>query len=119
MLLGGALFGDRFFAHADPFEVYSSLAAKLSLWGRRDGRLLIRSPLANLDTVAAKPGPGGCRGGPLRQHRVRLVQDSAPWVQFVQGSSIDSFVLNNLALLAFCVAVGAVLVIATTMTGRG
>jgi hypothetical protein len=119
MLLGGALFGDRFFAHADPFEVYSSLAAKLSLWGRRDGRLLIRSPLANLDTVAAKPGLVAVVAVLFGSTAFDSFKDSAPWVQFVQGSSIDSFVLNNLALLAFCVAVGAVLVIATTMTGVG
>ena len=39
MLIGGALFGNTFFEHADPFEVYSSLVAKLSVWARaRAGR---------------------------------------------------------------------------------
>ena len=42
MLLGGALFGSRFYERGDPFEVYSSLVAKLSVWGRRDG--LLRGP---------------------------------------------------------------------------
>ena len=119
MLLGGAVFGDRFFAHADPFEVYSSLAGKLSIWGKRDGRLLIRSPLANLDTVAAEPGLVAVVAVLFGSTVFDSFTDSAPWVQFVQGSSIDSFVLNNLALLAFCAAVGTILVIATTMTGVG
>ena len=35
MLLGGALFGSGFYERGDPFEVYSSLVAKLSVWGRR------------------------------------------------------------------------------------
>ena len=56
MLLGGALFGNTFYARADPFEVYSSLVARLSVWGRRDGVLVVRSPLANLDTVPVRPG---------------------------------------------------------------
>ena len=36
MILGGALFGNRFYERADPFEVYSSLVAQLSIWGRRE-----------------------------------------------------------------------------------
>ena len=51
MLLGGALFGNAFYERADPFEVYSTLAGKLSVWGRRGDLLVVRSPLANLDTV--------------------------------------------------------------------
>jgi len=40
-------FGEDWFAHGDGFEVYSSLIARLSPWGRRDdGRLAVRSPLA-------------------------------------------------------------------------
>ena len=58
----------------DPFEVYSSLVAKLSVWGRRDGLLVVRSPLANLDTVPVAPGLLGVDGGAVRQHGVRLVQ---------------------------------------------
>ena len=78
MLIGGALFGNRFFERADPFEVYSSLVAKLSVWGHRDGRLVLRSPLANLDTVPVAPGLVGGRGGALRQHGVRLLQGGQP-----------------------------------------
>ena len=56
MIIGGALFGNTFYARADPFEVYSSLVAQVSIWGRRDGQLVLRSPLANLDTTPATPG---------------------------------------------------------------
>ena len=73
MLLGGALFGSAFYEKADPFEVYSTLCSKLSVWGRRDGVLVLRSPLANLDTVAPLPGPGRRGRGAVRQHRLRLV----------------------------------------------
>jgi hypothetical protein len=56
--LGLALrFGERWFAHGDGFEVYSTLIARLSPWGRRDdGRLVLRNPLANATAVPAVPG---------------------------------------------------------------
>ena len=61
MLVGSAILGTSFLERADPFEVYSSLVGKLSIWGHRDGVLLIRSPLANLDSVRPARGPGGRR----------------------------------------------------------
>jgi hypothetical protein len=56
--LGLALrFGQEWFAHGDGFEVYSTLIARLSPWGRRtDGRLVLRNPLANATAVPAVPG---------------------------------------------------------------
>ncbi len=56
MLIGGALFGNRFYEHADPFEVLSTLVGHLSVWGREQGRVVLRSPLANLDLVPVRPG---------------------------------------------------------------
>lgn len=51
MLVGAVVFGERWFARADPFEVYSTLAAHLSVWGGRQGVLVVRSPIAGLDLV--------------------------------------------------------------------
>ena len=56
MLVGGALFGNTFYDKADPFEVYSTLLSKLSVWKQDDGRLRVLSPLANLSTVVVRPG---------------------------------------------------------------
>jgi hypothetical protein len=45
-------FGEDWFAAGDGFEVYSTVIARLSPWGRRDdGRLVLRNPLVNA-TVA-------------------------------------------------------------------
>ncbi len=119
MLIGGALFGSRFFEHADPFEVYSSLVARLSVWGHRDGRLLLRSPLANLDTVVARPGLVGVVAVLFGSTGFDSFKDSSPWVRFVQASSIDSTLLDNLGLLVFCVGVGLILAAGTMATGVG
>jgi hypothetical protein len=52
-----AWFGEKWFAHGECFEVYSSLIARLSPWGRRDdGRLVLRSPLANALAGPEVPG---------------------------------------------------------------
>ena len=96
MLIGGALFGNKFYEHADPFEVYSSLVAKLSIWGDRDGHLLIRSPLANLDTVVVRPGLVGVVSVLFGSTAFDSFKDSSPWVRFIQSTSINSDLLNNL-----------------------
>jgi hypothetical protein len=50
-------FGEDWFAHGDGFEVYSSLIARLSPWGRRDdGRLVLRNPLVTATVAPAGPG---------------------------------------------------------------
>ncbi|GAA2155393.1 hypothetical protein GCM10009844_42410 [Nocardioides koreensis] len=117
MLLGGALFGSRFYSRADPFEVYSSLVAKLSVWGRRGDLLVVRSPLANLDTVPVRPGLVAVVAVLFGSTAFDSFKDSTPWVKFVQGTDVSTNVLNNLALLAFCVAVGLVFAGGCVLTG--
>src|SRR3712207_2506766 len=52
-----AVVGEGWFARGDGFEFYSTLVARLSPWGRRDdGRLVLRSPLANANAVPETPG---------------------------------------------------------------
>lgn len=49
--------GERWFARGDAFEVYSSVLARLSPWGRRsDGRLVLRNPLRNTATLGDERG---------------------------------------------------------------
>lgn len=56
-LVAALLYGSRWFAIGDGFEVCSSLAARLSPWGRRDDRVLVvRNPLDGVATLHAAPG---------------------------------------------------------------
>jgi hypothetical protein len=56
-LLGGALTGQRWFARADGFEVYSRLLGSLAPIGRRrDGRIVWRNPLDGATTVPRHAG---------------------------------------------------------------
>ncbi|SFB77081.1 hypothetical protein SAMN04487968_101431 [Nocardioides terrae] len=123
MLVGGAMFGNTFYERADPFEVYSSLVAKLSAWGRRDGVLLVRSPLANLDTVTPRPGLVAVTAVLFGSTAFDSFKDSSHWVRFVQNNdfigthSYGLTLANNLALIAFCLAVGAIFATGTMLTG--
>ena len=123
MLVGGAIFGNVFYERADPFEVYSSLVAKLSVWGRRDGVLLVRTPLANLDTVAPRPGLVAVMAVLFGSTAFDSFHDSQHWVRFVQETgwvvenSWGHQVANNLALLGFCLAVGLIFAGGTMLTG--
>ncbi|MBC9734164.1 hypothetical protein [Nocardioides marmotae] len=119
MLLGGALFGNTFYERADPFEVYSSLVAKLSPWGRRDGRLIVRSPLANLDSVTVRPGLVAVMAVLFGSTAFDSFKESSPWVRYIQSSEVSVSLLNNLALLAFVVGVGLIFAAGTAATGVG
>lgn len=117
MLVGGALFGNTFYENADPFEVYSSLVGKLSVWGVHEGRLLLRSPLANLSSIVPTAGLVGVVGVLFGSTGFDSFGESIPWVKFVQGSSIDGVTLKNVGLLGFCLVATAVLTVGSMLTG--
>lgn len=119
MLLGGAVYGDRFFERADPFEVYSTLVGRLSVWGRHEGVLVMRSPLANLSGVVVAPGLVAVVAVLFGSTGFDSFRESPPWLRYVQSTELSSTLLANLALLAFCVGVGLVFSVATAATGVG
>jgi uncharacterized membrane protein len=117
MLIGSAVWGTTFLERADPFEVYSSLVAKLSVWGRRDGALVVRSPLANLDTVVPAAGLVAVVGVLFGSTAFDSFRESSEWLGLVQSMSIDRIVPDTLALVAFSGGVALVLTAATMATG--
>lgn len=130
MLVGGALFGSAFYERGDPFEVYSTLVGKLSVWGRRDpsgagdepGELVMRSPLANLDTVVVRPGLVAVAAVLFGSTAFDSFKDSSIWIRFIQGHETlatkawATDLANNLALLSFCAGVGLIFAIGTMLT---
>jgi hypothetical protein len=56
----GIVYGPRWFAIGDSFEVYAEVLAKLSPFGRNDQhQLVLRNPLAGLATIPQQPGVVG------------------------------------------------------------
>ncbi|MEU4101171.1 hypothetical protein AB0F16_11340 [Streptomyces tanashiensis] len=100
-LLGAARHGDRWFAHADPFEVYSSLLARLSPLGRRaDGRLVLRSPFHGLDSTPQTPGLVATVCVLLGSTAYDGLSDNPRWITTLQTSSLGPVPTATLGLLA-------------------
>jgi hypothetical protein len=119
VLVGAALFGDRWIAAADPFEAYSTIIGHLSVFGRRaDGTLVVRNPLRNLDGLAAQPGLTAVVAVLVGSTAFDSFQDSLAWVRFSQQATLDDLVLNTVALVLFCAAVGVLFALATMLTPR-
>ncbi len=117
MVIGAAVFGDRWIAAADPFEAYSTLVGHLSVFGRRDdGVLVARNPLTNLDGVRPQPGLVAALGVLLGSTAFDSFQDSIAWVRFSQDISVDQVLLNTMALVAFCAGVALLFALATALT---
>jgi hypothetical protein len=116
MVIGAAVFGDRWIAAADPFEAYSTLVGHLSVFGRRDdGALVVRNPLTNLDGVVPQPGLVAALGVLLGSTAFDSFQDSIGWVRFSQDIAIDQVLLNTVALVAFCAGVALLFALATSL----
>ncbi len=100
-LLGAARYGDRWFAHADPFEVYSSLLARLSPLGRRaDGRLVLRSPFDGLDSTPQRPGLVATVCVLLGSTAYDGLSDNPRWITTLQTSPLGPVPTATLGLLA-------------------
>jgi hypothetical protein len=117
MLIGSAVWGTTFLERADPFEVYSSLVAKLSVWGRRDGVLVLRSPLANLDTLQVRPGLVAVVGVLFGSTAFDSFRESTPWLKLVQSMDTSRVLPDTVALVVFSAGVALVLTVATMATG--
>jgi hypothetical protein len=118
MLIGAAVFGDVWLERADPFEVYSSLLAHLSPWGRDvQGRLVVRSPLANLATVTPRPGLLAVVAVLFGSTAFDTYKDTIPWQRFVIDVGLNDIFTNSVALLVFCLIVGVSFTIAAMSTG--
>lgn len=118
IVLGGAVFGERWISSADPFEAYSDLVARISPWGRRDdGTLVLRNPLSNLDSTPATAGLPAVVAILLGSTAFDSFQASTFWLQTTQSSATSATVLDTLALTAFCAGVGLTFAVATMLTG--
>jgi hypothetical protein len=118
MLIGSAVFGETWLSRADPFEVYSDLVAKLSPWARRsDGTLVVRSPLANLATLSPRPGVVAVVAVLFGSTAFDSYKDTVRWAQLSDRIGGNLEVINSVALVAFCAAIGVTFAIASMTTG--
>lgn len=116
---GAVLFGDKWFATGDPFEVYATLMSRLSPWGRRtDGSLVVRRPLENLDGLKAQPGLVGMVAALLGSTAYDGFSNSSSWVGWAQNQDISMTWLGTAALIVFILFVLVTYSGATLLAGR-
>ncbi|MFI6148075.1 hypothetical protein [Streptomyces sp. NPDC051109] len=96
-----ARFGERWFAHADAFEAYSALLARLSPLGRRsDGRLVLRNPFHGLDATPERPGLVATVCVLLGSTAYDGYSDNPSWINTLQTSPLGRTPTATLGLLA-------------------
>ena len=114
---GSLLFGNTWFAAADPFEVYSTLVAQLSVFGRRaDGALVVRSPLRNLDGVRVRPGLAAVVCVLFGSTVFDSFRDSLTWSQMSQHLGVGHVWVNSVGLVVFVAVTSGLYAAATTAT---
>jgi hypothetical protein len=110
-------FGEEWFAAGDGFEVYSSLIARLSPWGRRDdGRLVFRSPLSGAISTPARPGLAAVVVVLLGSTAFDGLSRTVFW-QSGPGAASDP-VSGTLGMLAMIALVAAMYLVGTRLSGR-
>jgi hypothetical protein len=117
LVMGAMIFGDVWFSRADPFEVYSSLVARLSPFGSRtDGVLVIRNPLENLDGMLPLPGLVGVVSVLFGSTAFDSFKETSRWLSFSQSYSGHGVALNSIALLTFVLIVLGTFTLASVAT---
>ncbi|WLQ32966.1 hypothetical protein P8A18_05635 [Streptomyces castrisilvae] len=112
-LTGAARYGAHWFDHADAFEVYSGLLARLSPLGRArevpsgPRRLVLRSPFNGLDATPQLPGLVATVCVMLGSTAYDGFSDSPRWITTVQTAALGRTTTATLGLL------GAVALVAT------
>jgi hypothetical protein len=110
-------FGEEWFAVGDGFEVYSSLIARLSPWGRRDdGRLAFRSPLTGAISTPPVAGLAAVVVVLLGSTAFDGLSRTVFW-QSGPGASNDP-VAGTLGMLAMIALVAAMYLTGTWLSGR-
>ncbi len=128
MLVGAFIFGPRWFARADPFEVYSVTVSRLSPFRRnRDtGRIVVGNPLDHLPAMPVRAGTVAVMAVLLGSTAFDSFSQSKGFRNFVDrnaaavpliGEPGGGSVLRSLGLLFFVVVVGVTFTAAARATG--
>jgi hypothetical protein len=119
MLVGAASFGSGWFDRADPFEVYSNLVARLAPIGRRrDGRLVLRSPLDGLDAIPPVPGLAAVVLVLLGSTAYDSLTGSPAWIRLLQQSAVPATAIGTLGLAGTIAVIALAYLLAARASGR-
>jgi hypothetical protein len=123
MVLGAAIWGERWFARADPFEVYSVVVSRLSPFRRTPdtGRVAIGNPFDHLPSLPVRPGIVIVLAVLLGSTAFDSFSASPGWRSFVDdlagGSQLIATLVRTCGLLVFTSVVAVTFSLAACATG--
>jgi hypothetical protein len=120
--LAGALWcGERWCARADPFEVYSVVASRLSPLRRNpDGRIVIGNPFDHLPSLPVRPGTVVVLAVLLGSTAFDSFSTMPQWLNFVYdhgASDVTRTLIRTAGLLVFVAVVAGTFWVAAQATG--
>ncbi|OMC38103.1 hypothetical protein A5740_03215 [Mycobacterium sp. GA-1841] len=119
-LAGAVCCGPRWLESADPFEVYSMAASKLSPLRRHDGRFVIGNPFDHLPSLPVRSGLVALLAVLLGSTAFDSFSAMPQWRNFVDahsGSAVEASLIRTAGLLVFATTVAVTFWAATRTTG--
>lgn len=119
LLVGAVLCGDRWFARADPFEVYSVVVSRLSPWRRNPetGSIVVGNPFDNLPSLPVRPGTLAVLAVLLGSTAFDSFSARPQWRGFVDGLAVPAPLVRTAGLLIFIAVVAVTFWLAARPTG--
>lgn len=119
-LAGAWCCGQRWLESADPFEVYSTVASKLSPLRRQDSQIVLGNPFDHLPSLTVRPGLVAVLAVLLGSTAFDSFSAMPQWRNFVDahsGSPLGSSLIRTAGLLLFASTVAVTFWAATRTTG--
>ncbi|MFD6196630.1 hypothetical protein ACFWE3_07975 [Mycobacteriaceae bacterium NPDC060252] len=121
-LAGALTWGTRWCARADPFEVYSMVASRLSPMRRNaDGRIAIGNPFDHLPSLPIRPGIVAVLAVLLGSTAFDSFSAMPGWRAFVDelagGSTVTAVTIRTVGLTVFVATVATTFCLAARATG--
>jgi hypothetical protein len=119
-LLAATWWGSAWFDKGDGFEVFSSLAGRLSVLGRRaDGTIVVRNPLDGVAGTPVAPGLFAVVGVLLGSTAYDSFANTPWWVTQLQSGPFSAEVMGTLGLFGAVAIVTSAFAGAAALAGRG
>lgn len=118
LILGAIVFGQRWIGASDPFEVYASTLAQMSIWRRVGDEVRFVNPLAGLNGWRAPPGATAVVAALLGSTAFDSFTNTSWWIQTVQSSSAPTVLWGTGGLLAMIIIVFVSFSLAAAWMGR-
>lgn len=117
---GALCCGERWLSNADPFDVYSMVASRLSPLRRQAGRIVVGNPFDHLQSLPVRPGVVAVLAALLGSTAFDSFSAMPQWRNFVDahsGSPLGATLIRTVGLLVFAGVVAVTFTAAARTTG--